>query len=186
MYSKNSIFKSIIGIEILLTVLLLVLHKLAVVSVQSPGRFFPLVDHHFPYSIVLVRTVWQIFRLKKYMIFLLIRTILFNWNNVCVHNHLPPYKSKKSPLFWILMWVTSCPRRTDNVNAPGFEEDNRAKNEPSNPRSNRSVSASTPLMEGWNHLQYSIYESKLRSFKITQHVFLSHRNTLNLIFEKIK
>lgn len=70
--------------------------------------------------------------------------------------NLPPYKSKKSPLFWILMWVTSWPRRTDNVNAPGFDDDNRAKNDPSNPRSSNNVSASTPLMDGWNHLQYSI------------------------------
>lgn len=65
---------------------------------------------------------------------------------------LPPYKSKKSPLFWILICVTSSLRRTDNVNAPGFDDDIRAKNDPSKPRSSNNASASTPDMDGWNHL----------------------------------
>lgn len=67
--------------------------------------------------------------------------------------HSPPNKSKKSPLFWILMCVTSSPRRTDSVNAPGLDDDRRAKNEPSKPRFSSRSSASCPVIDGWNHLQ---------------------------------
>lgn len=74
------------------------------------------------------------------------------------------------------MCVTSFPLRTDNVKAGKLaleghksfrvgddesaivfthvlDEDNRARNEPSMPRSISNASASTPDMEGWNHLQ---------------------------------
>lgn len=51
------------------------------------------------------------------------------------------------------MWVTSWPRRTDKVKAPGFEEESRARKEPSKPRSRSSDSASTPEMAWWNHLE---------------------------------
>lgn len=51
------------------------------------------------------------------------------------------------------MWVTSLPRRTDSVKAPGLDDDNRARNDPSKPRSSSSVSASTPDTDGWNHLR---------------------------------
>lgn len=95
--------------------------------------------------------------------------------------YLPPYKSKKSPLFCIFIWVTSWPRRTDNVNAPGFDEDNRAKNDPSKPRSSNSVSASTPLIEGWNHLQYFIW--KKSSFKINSRSFrLQHKQNTDVVW----
>lgn len=51
------------------------------------------------------------------------------------------------------MWVTSLPRRTDSVKAPGLDEDNRARKEPSKPRSSSIFSASTPDTDGWNHLR---------------------------------
>lgn len=51
------------------------------------------------------------------------------------------------------MWVTSSFLRTDNVKAPGLEDDSLAKNDPSKPFSNSNFSASTPDMEGWNHLK---------------------------------
>lgn len=80
------------------------------------------------------------------------------------------------------MWVTSCPRRTDNVNAPGFDDDNRARNDPSNPRSSNSVSASTPLMDGWNHLQYSIEMwQKIGSFVCLCVIFKKSTKTNKII-----
>lgn len=51
------------------------------------------------------------------------------------------------------MWVTSLPRRTESVKAPGFEEERRARKEPSNPCSCSSFSASMPDIVGWNHLR---------------------------------
>lgn len=50
------------------------------------------------------------------------------------------------------MWVTSWPRRTDNVNAPGLEDERRARKDPSLPRSSSNCSASTPVIAWWNHL----------------------------------
>lgn len=50
----------------LLTALLLVQHRLMAVLIQSLGHFSLSVDHHFPYSIALVLTMWQIFRLQRF------------------------------------------------------------------------------------------------------------------------
>lgn len=140
-------------------------HKLMVALIRLLGRFSLLIVHHFPYNTAPIRTVLQTFHLKIFNVISL--SISYNNSLTSYHQNLPPYKSKKSPLFCILMCVTSWPRRTDNVNAPGLDDERRAKNEPSKPRSKSKFSASTPLMDGWNHLHRSI-TNKTRASKITR------------------
>lgn len=70
------------------------------------------------------------------------------------------------------MWVTSLPRRTDNVKAPGLDEDNRARKEPSNPRSRSIFSASTPDTDGWNHLREVI------SFVVPEEIGRPHKSAV--------
>lgn len=52
------------------------------------------------------------------------------------------------------MCVTSLPRRTERVKQPGFEDESRARNEPSKPCFCSNSSASMPDIVGWNHLRY--------------------------------
>lgn len=63
------------------------------------------------------------------------------------------------------MCVTSWPRRTDSVNAPGDEDERRARKEPSKPRVSSSASASWPLIDGWNHLHHE-RNSEWRDFNL--------------------
>lgn len=53
------------------------------------------------------------------------------------------------------VWLTHL---TDKVKSPGLALLGLAKNEPSNPLSNKTVSASTPEILGWNHLEKKINE----------------------------
>lgn len=65
------------------------------------------------------------------------------------------------------MCVTSVPRRTDSVNAPGLDDESRARKDPSKPRSSSSVSASSPDTNGWNHLLEVISVQRATPTKIS-------------------
>lgn len=55
--------------------------------------------------------------------------------------------------------------RTDNVKSPGLLVLGRAKKLPSQPKSIKSFSASSPVKLGWNHLQKKHCVRKVLSFK---------------------